>query len=82
MGRYTCRLSMGDKPLAHMLGRVQLCVTPWREELGGLLCPWDSPGKNTGVGCHFLLQGVWRNMYYYHGGNLVAKSSLSNSVIW
>ena len=23
----------------------------------GLLCPWDFPGKNTGVGCHFLLQG-------------------------
>ena len=23
-----------------------------------LLCPWDSPGKNTGVGCHFLLQGM------------------------
>ena len=22
-----------------------------------LPCPWDSPGKNTGVGCHFLLQG-------------------------
>ena len=21
-----------------------------------LHCPWDSPGKNTGVGCHFLLQ--------------------------
>ena len=21
-----------------------------------LLCPWDSPGKNTGVGCHWLLQ--------------------------
>ena len=21
------------------------------------LCPWDFPGKNTGVGCHFLLQG-------------------------
>ena len=21
--------------------------------------PWDSPGKNTGVGCHFLLQGVF-----------------------
>jgi len=19
-----------------------------------LLCPWDSPGKNTGVGCHFV----------------------------
>ena len=22
------------------------------------LCPWDFPGKNTGVGCHFLLQGI------------------------
>ena len=21
-----------------------------------LPCPWDSPGKNTGVGCHFLFQ--------------------------
>ena len=24
-----------------------------------LLCPWDSPGRNTGVGCHFLLQGIF-----------------------
>ena len=24
----------------------------------GLCCPWDSPGKNTGVGCHFPLQGL------------------------
>ena len=23
------------------------------------LCPWNSPGKNTGVGCHSLLQGVF-----------------------
>ena len=23
-----------------------------------ILCPWDFPGKNTGVGCHFLLQGI------------------------
>ena len=26
-----------------------------------LLYPWDSSGKNTGVGCHFLLQWGWRN---------------------
>ena len=26
-----------------------------------LLCPWDSPGKNTGVGCHCLLQGIFPN---------------------
>ena len=24
-----------------------------------LLCPWDSPSKNTGVGCHALLQGIF-----------------------
>ena len=24
-----------------------------------LLCPWNSPGKNTGVGCHFILQGIF-----------------------
>ena len=23
------------------------------------LCPWNSPGKNTGVGCHVLLQGIF-----------------------
>ena len=22
-------------------------------------CPWNFPGKNTGVGCHFLLQGIF-----------------------
>ena len=25
----------------------------------GPLCPWDSPGKNTGVGCHALLQEIF-----------------------
>ena len=29
-----------------------------RRQPTSLLCPWDSPGKNTGVGCHFLLQCV------------------------
>ena len=24
-----------------------------------LPCPWDSPGQNTGVGCHALLQGIF-----------------------
>ena len=24
-----------------------------------LLCPWDSPGKNTEMGCHALLQGIF-----------------------
>ena len=31
-------------------------VRPHRWQPTGLPCPSDSPGKNTGVGCHFLLQ--------------------------
>ena len=31
-------------------------VRPHRRQPPRLPCPWDSPGKNTGVGCHFLLQ--------------------------
>ena len=31
-------------------------VRPHRRKPTRLPCPWDSPGKNTGVGCHFLLQ--------------------------
>ena len=31
-------------------------VRPHRRQPIRLLRPWDSPGKNTGVGCHFLLQ--------------------------
>ena len=31
-------------------------MRPQRRQLTRLPCPWDSPGKNTGVGCHFLLQ--------------------------
>ena len=37
---------------------VCLCATLWTEAVR-LLCPWDSPGKNTGVGCHALLQGIF-----------------------
>ena len=28
-------------------------------QLARLLCPWDSPGKNTGVGCHALIQVIF-----------------------
>ena len=40
--------------LSHF-SRVRLCVTPERAAHQAAR-PWDSPGKNTGVGCHFLLQ--------------------------
>ena len=31
-------------------------VRPHRQQPTRLRHPWDSPGKNTGLGCHFLLQ--------------------------
>ena len=43
--------------LLSRFSRVRLYVTPWRQPTR-LPRPWDSPGKNTGVGCHFLLQCV------------------------
>ena len=36
-----------------------LTLWPCGLEPARLLCPWDSPGKNTGVGCHALLQSIF-----------------------
>ena len=55
----------GPHSLHHFpLAKVEVLVTqscPTLQPRGLLptrqFCPWDSPGKNTGVGCHFLLQG-------------------------
>ena len=41
--------------LLHHFSRVRLCATP-ETAAHQASHPWDSPGKNTGVGCHFLLQ--------------------------
>ena len=37
-----------------MFTMVLVCMYPAR-----FLCPWDSSGKNTAVGCHFLLQEIF-----------------------
>ena len=42
--------------LLSRFSRVRLCATPETAAHQAPPCPWDSPGKNTGVGCHFLLQ--------------------------
>ena len=44
--------------LLSRFSRVRLCVTPETAAHEAPLRPWDSPGKNTGVGCHFLLQCI------------------------
>ena len=38
---------------------VSNSLPPMDCSLAKLLCPWGSPGRNTGVGCHFLLQGIF-----------------------
>ena len=44
---------------AQLLNHIRLTSeTPWTVA-PRLLCSWDSPGKNTGVGCHCLLQGIF-----------------------
>ena len=45
-------------PFSH----VPFFVTPWTVVHQAPLCPWDSPGKNIGVDCHFLLQGIFPGM--------------------
>ena len=40
------------------LSHVWVFETPWTPPTR-LLCPWSSPGKNTGVGCHFFFQGIF-----------------------
>ena len=53
-------LSVASDIAAAAAKSLQSCPTvqPYRRQPTRLLCPWDSPGKNTGVGCHFLLQCV------------------------
>ena len=48
--------------LSHF-SHVQLFVTLWTVAHQAL-CSWDSPGKNTGAGCHVLLQKK-KKMYIY-----------------
>ena len=47
----TCACSVASV----VLGSVQ----DYRLQPARLLCAWDSPGKNTGVGCHALHQGIF-----------------------
>ena len=42
-------------------------------ESSRLLCPWDSPGKNTGLCCHALLQGIFPTQ----GSNLRLSPALA-----
>ena len=42
-------------------------MTPWTVAYQAPLRPWGFPGKSTGVGCHFLLQGIFPTQGLYPG---------------
>ena len=55
------RLLSGSSSRGRCVLVAQLCPTLWPHGLqpARLLHPWNSPGRNTGVGCHSLLQGIF-----------------------
>ena len=69
---------------------------PMDSSLPRLLCPWNSPGKDTGVGCHFLLQGIFptqgwnlglllcKQILYYlnYEGSVLEVYSKAHWVFW
>ena len=63
------------KSLSHVRLFVTRGLQPTR-----LLCPWDSPGKNTGVGCHFLLQGNLPNPGIKPGSPALQADALTSEL--
>ena len=56
--RRVCQLWVCDHARAQPLSQVRVSVTLWTA-VPRLLCPWDFPGENAGVGCRLLLQGLF-----------------------
>ena len=50
----------GDRRGHGRFSGVGLFAKPYGLWPARLLCPWDSLVKSTGVGCHFLLQGIFQ----------------------
>ena len=56
-------------------------VRPHRRQPTRLPRPWDSPGKNTGVGCHFLLQYM-KGWHFTEGERLLGYHSWPQGLDW
>ena len=62
-------------PRLHVIPQIATCQATCQALLSmefsvhGILCPWNSPGKNTGVRCHSLLQGIFSTQ----GSNLQCR---------
>ena len=58
---------------------AQSCPTLW-DPMDYSLCPWDSPGKNTGVGIHSLLQGNLPDPGVEHRSPILQVDSLPSEL--
>ena len=54
-------------------------LQPHRLQPARLLCPWDSPGKNTGAGCHFLLYHIYSDVIFGLAKKFVQSVNVSFS---
>ena len=72
---------------AQSLSRVCLFVTPWTAA-HQLLYPWNFPGKNTEVVCHFLLRGIfptqgsYSHLLYWQVVSLTLSHLGSHNMWW
>ena len=56
---YTSLFSISASPFCSVTQSCLTLLQPYGLQPARPLCPWDFPGKNTGVGYHFLLQGIF-----------------------
>ena len=68
-------------PCVHCHSVVSDYSQPHGLEPTRLLCPWDSPGKNTGVGCCALLQEIFPTQGYT-GSDTLASGFFTASTTW
>ena len=68
--------------------KYEVLVSQWCATLGDsmdyparLFCPWNSPGKNTGVGCLSLLQGIFPGSPALQADSLLSEPLLKQCVV-
>ena len=59
MAQTVVMLLQEDERVCQSLSRCLTPCDPHGLQPARLLCPWDFPSKNTGVGCHLLLKGIF-----------------------
>ena len=83
-GSVQLKLKIHGKKISESVNRLDVSNSLQSHGLqpARLLCPWNSPGKNTGVGCHSLLQGVFSNQGWNPGSPALWADSLPSVPPW